>query len=160
MYHDILGAGLLALGIQVSQHSRFIAPKMKFETPLVISSLLSCQSAIGHILTANDGLADEIGKRQSATYPIVGPGGSGSIYPRYEIRELHANFPNQWTLFILAMQQFEAEDQAQFLSYYDISGIHGYPAVNWDGVDQCRNCTGAIGYCTHNSVLFPSWHRV
>lgn len=35
-------------------------------------------------------------------------------------------------------------------------GIHGYPDIPWDGV------TGEdyiVGYCTHSSVLFPTWHR-
>lgn len=37
-----------------------------------------------------------------------------------------------------------------------ILGIHGYPVAPWDGV--VGNGPG-IGYCMHNSVLFPTWHR-
>ena len=32
-----------------------------------------------------------------------------------------------------------------------------YPNVPWDGV--LGDNTGAIGYCTHSSILFPTWHR-
>lgn len=34
-------------------------------------------------------------------------------------------------------------------------GIHGRPFVAWDGV----NGPFKTGYCTHGSILFPTWHR-
>ncbi len=34
-------------------------------------------------------------------------------------------------------------------------GIHGRPFVAWDGV----NGPYEKGYCTHSSILFPTWHR-
>lgn len=52
-------------------------------------------------------------------------------------------------------------------------GIHGLPPVPWDGVGSNTlvdteppekrpkaptNPNG--GYCTHGSILFPTWHRV
>ena len=49
--------------------------------------------------------------------------------------------------------------QSDRMSYYQIAGIHGVPRQNWDGVGQCSSCRGTDGYCTHDSVLFPSWHR-
>ncbi|KAK5127553.1 hypothetical protein LTR85_006893 [Meristemomyces frigidus] len=69
------------------------------------------------------------------------------------------NKPNQWTLFILAMQAFQAQSQTSATSYYQIAGIHGVPRVNYNGVGQCSTCSDADGYCTHDSVLFPGWHR-
>lgn len=35
------------------------------------------------------------------------------------------------------------------------TGIHGYPYRSWDGVDGKYQ----TGYCTHGSVIFPTWHR-
>jgi hypothetical protein len=35
-------------------------------------------------------------------------------------------------------------------------GIHGRPYKGWDNVNGPNTDTG---YCTHDSVLFPSWHR-
>lgn len=45
--------------------------------------------------------------------------------------------------------------QSERTSYYQIAGIHGRPFVAWDGVNLQRNA----GYCTHEIVLFPTWHR-
>ena len=35
-------------------------------------------------------------------------------------------------------------------------GIHGDPNIPWDGVNGSG---GAVGYCAHNTVLFPTWQR-
>lgn len=37
------------------------------------------------------------------------------------------------------------------------SGIHGYPTIEWDNAPG--NPAWGWGYCTHDSVLFPTWHR-
>jgi hypothetical protein len=44
-------------------------------------------------------------------------------------------------------------------SLTDRIGIHGQPLVPWD--EQSVSKTPGIlnGYCTHNSILFPTWHR-
>ena len=34
-------------------------------------------------------------------------------------------------------------------------GIHGRPYRSWSGVKGVQ----ASGYCTHSSILFPTWHR-
>lgn len=97
-------------------------------------------------------------EKRDSTFAITGV--TGSTYPRLEVREMFWNKPNQWTLLILAMQAFQAQDQSSATSYYQISGIHGVPRVDWDGVGQCSSCGDADGYCPHDSVLFPAWHRV
>lgn len=43
-------------------------------------------------------------------------------------------------------------------SFFQIGGIHGLPYVPWDGVGEASQAE-ASGYCTHGSVLFPTWHR-
>lgn len=69
--------------------------------------------------------------------------------------------PNQFALLILAMKKFQARSQSTSTSYYQIAGIHGVPRQDWGGVSRCSTCTGnqVDGYCTHDSVLFPAWHR-
>ena len=67
--------------------------------------------------------------------------------------------PNQFTLLLLALQKFEAQANTSATSYYQISGIHGVPRQNYNNVGECSTCSGADGYCTHDSVLFPAWHR-
>lgn len=78
-------------------------------------------------------------------------------------------------LYIQALYYFTQEDQGNEQSYFSIagncasypwplcqknnarlfSGIHGYPFVTWDGVQGDFQA----GYCTHESILFPPWHR-
>jgi len=61
-----------------------------------------------------------------------------------------------WDLYVQALMQFHQAGQAGLLSFYQVAGVHGYPDVAWDGA------TGAdysVGYCTHASILFPTWHR-
>ena len=90
-----------------------------------------------------------------AFLPVVGV--PGATQPRFEVRQL-ATKTNQWTLFLLAMKQFQAKPQTTKNGYYQIAGIHGVPNVNWDSVGQCSTCT-ADGYCPHDSILFLGWHR-
>ena len=75
---------------------------------------------------------------------------------RLEIRQLQQN-TYQWNLYLLAMNEFQSMDQSEISSYYQISGIHGRPFIPWDNVQFAPGGTG--GYCTHSSILFPTWHR-
>jgi tyrosinase len=103
--------------------------------------------------------AHHLEERQSGGFvPVTGVPGT-AVYPRLEVRQMLFNKPNQWTLFVLALQKFQAMSQSDKMSWYQIAGIHGVPRQNWDNVGQCSNCKGTDGYCTHDSVLFPGWHR-
>ena len=73
---------------------------------------------------------------------------------RQNINELQSSGP-AFDLYILALQQMEQQSQNSELSYYQVAGIHGLPYVEWDGVSGQY----LLGYCTHQSILFPSWHR-
>jgi tyrosinase len=95
-------------------------------------------------------------ERQSGI--VVTSGAPGNTQVRYEIREL-AKRRNQWNLFILAMAQWQRQSQGSATSYFGISSIHGVPRTNYNGVGRCSSCSGADGYCTHDSILFPGWHR-
>lgn len=54
-------------------------------------------------------------------------------------------------------------DQGMIQSFFSIAGIHGLPSVAWDdAVGQTPfdpNSGQWGGYCTHGSVVFPTWHR-
>lgn len=101
----------------------------------------------------------------SATYAITGiKAGStpdGGVPIRRDVDEwwLSNNVvdANQKSLFIQAMSLFEQIDVTQKLSYFQIAGVHGQPLVPWD--ENTKPVTEGRGYCTHGSVLFPSWHR-
>ena len=51
--------------------------------------------------------------------------------------------------------------QTNSISHFQIAGIHGLPYVQWDGAGGTSPVQGSRsgGYCTHGSVLFPTWHR-
>ena len=128
---------------------------------LILGFLILGQQALSHPLDLPFKISqDEIStleKRQSSIVQVTGA--SGATQPRLEIRQMQKQQPNQFTLLILALQQFEAQATTSSTSYYQISGIHGVPRQNYNNVGECSTCTGADGYCTHDSVLFPAWHR-
>lgn len=55
------------------------------------------------------------------------------------------------------MSKMSQQDQ---LSYFQVGGIHGLPYVQWNGSGGTKPQPRSWGgYCTHGSVLFPTWHR-
>ncbi|KAK6337080.1 hypothetical protein TWF718_009866 [Orbilia javanica] len=69
-------------------------------------------------------------------------------------------------VFLMGLREFQAmppvhpDGTPNKLSFFQIAGIHGYPSIPWD--ENTENQTpggGTGGYCTHNSILFPTWHR-
>ncbi|KAI0297681.1 tyrosinase [Russula brevipes] len=92
-----------------------------------------------------------------------GQGGQtqGAAAPnRLEIRDLIRN-REQFSLYIQALRAMQATPQPNSTSHFAIGGIHGLPYVQWEGAGSNRPVqgTGWGGYCTHGSVLFPTWHR-
>ncbi|KAI0854170.1 Di-copper centre-containing protein [Daldinia vernicosa] len=63
----------------------------------------------------------------------------------------------QNSLFIWALRFLEDKDPKEKLSYFQIAGIHGSPYEPWD--ENTESQTPDEGYCTHDSILFPCWHR-
>jgi tyrosinase len=74
-------------------------------------------------------------------------------YPGQTVEHIIQN-----ALFIWALKAFQERDPNRKLSFFQIAGIHGYPYQPWDEEDYTSATYGA-GYCTHNSLLFPCWHR-
>lgn len=57
------------------------------------------------------------------------------------------------------MQQ---DNQDNVPSYFQVGKIHGLPYKPWNeafGAQGWNPNTTWGGYCTHGSVLFPTWHR-
>jgi len=95
-------------------------------------------------------------------YPVTGVT-LGGTYPRLEIRDL-VKKPEQFTLFILAYMAIrEPSYQPVAARFVQQAGIHGLPYQQWPGDPQGPSKPNAEdnfgGYCTHESVLFPTWHR-
>ncbi|KAL2824308.1 hypothetical protein BDW59DRAFT_162646 [Aspergillus cavernicola] len=64
----------------------------------------------------------------------------------------------QVKLFVMALDRFQKIDPQDRDSYFQIAGIHGQPNVPWDEPLDKAEAEGK-GYCTHNNILFPIWHR-
>lgn len=112
-------------------------------------------------------------------YGITGLSGgvnynTGERPARRDLRDLQSSGA-AFDLYIQALVQFQADDQSDMVSYYEVAGIkipmviilqqsntnayiegiHGYPYRSWDGV----NGQFVTGYCSHGSPIFPTWHR-
>jgi len=98
--------------------------------------------------------------------PYLITGVQGDVHPRREIRDLYKNHPEQFTLFILGWDKIRHPDyQPLAARHVQQGGIHGLPYERWPG-DPLVSAKNAgetpdewKGYCSHASVLFPTWHR-
>ncbi|PGH18171.1 hypothetical protein AJ80_04558 [Polytolypa hystricis UAMH7299] len=104
----------------------------------VLCSLLIPASAVHVIQGTSGGVNKETGER-----PV-----------RRSLTEFEFSGP-AFDLYILALEQFQKEDHSELTSGFQVSAIHGYPFTSWDGVEG----PGYGGYCSHESTLFPLWHR-
>lgn len=97
-----------------------------------------------------------MGRKHNGTYGITGIPPPADITPktkgipfipglplRLEITKLFPSedplIQKQWTLFILALEQFKALPVDEKLSYFQITSIHGYPQTAWDGARPPSN---------------------
>ncbi|KAF2466428.1 Di-copper centre-containing protein [Lindgomyces ingoldianus] len=96
--------------------------------------------------------------RITATGITTTLGPNGSLPLRREIRDLQANFKDQFNLYLLGLVDLQKKPVKELLSYYQLAGIHGEPYVAWNGVTGNPNARFG-GYCTHSSILFLTWHR-
>ncbi|KAI0737489.1 tyrosinase [Irpex lacteus] len=66
----------------------------------------------------------------------------------------------QFSLFIQALSAMQNMPWKDQLSWFSLGGIHGYPYQPWgDSAATESASTKWKGYCTHGTVLFPTWHR-
>ncbi|KAI0032575.1 photo-regulated tyrosinase [Vararia minispora EC-137] len=78
---------------------------------------------------------------------------------RIEINNL-VKIEDQFSLYIQALTAMSKDNQSDLTSFFQIGGIHGLPYIQWDGSGAKEPVAGSWGgYCTHGSVLFPTWHR-
>lgn len=109
-------------------------------------------------------ITGELEKRQSSgTIAITGPcdsngacGSGTTSYPRLEIRELNKN-ADQWNLYVLGMERFQAMNKNDPLSYYQVAGVHGRPYKTWNNFPT--PLLNQAGFCPHANTLFGTWHR-
>ncbi|KAJ3505393.1 hypothetical protein NLJ89_g7442 [Agrocybe chaxingu] len=92
---------------------------------------------------------------------FVVTGATGGAPNRLEINDFVKN-DKFFSLYIQALQAVSSNNQVNIQSFFQLGGIHGLPYIPWDDAtgDQAWDpSTQWGGYCTHGSVLFPTWHR-
>ncbi|KAK3901105.1 hypothetical protein C8A05DRAFT_16668 [Staphylotrichum tortipilum] len=90
-------------------------------------------------------------------FPVVGvktgiDKSTGQPPARLNINTLWARGGPQWDLFILAFAELQALDETNELSYFGITGIHGFPHSAWNGVCHVDGAP-ITGFCPHGQVL-------
>lgn len=68
------------------------------------------------------------------------------------------HFPVIEMLFTSEDMQKKPQDGNHWKSFFQLSGIHGLPFVNWAKKHPPPQPNQA-GYCAHGQVLFLTWHR-
>ncbi|KIJ53633.1 hypothetical protein M422DRAFT_222298 [Sphaerobolus stellatus SS14] len=62
-------------------------------------------------------------------------------------------------LFLLALERMMKVPQDDLRSWFQLAAIHGRPYLPYDNVGDEKNVGSFGGYCSHTSILFPTWHR-
>ncbi|KAI5781541.1 common central domain of tyrosinase-domain-containing protein [Geopyxis carbonaria] len=96
----------------------------------------------------------QLAKRQTNTY-VTGP--ASGTNERWPVNRLAAEIPTVYNMFILGLDAVMNVAETNILSYYEMAGIHGAPYKSWGAGDA--NTGAQLGYCTHSSALFATWHR-
>lgn len=132
---------------------------MKVSTVLLALVELAAVRAISiaHFPSSDSHANNALQQRQEEHFNFSVTGVQGTPYPRLEIRTLEQN-SDLFNLYLLGLERFQATDQEDMLSYFQVAGIHGRPFFEWDGVRPVEGGEG-MGYCVHTTNLFPPWHR-
>jgi tyrosinase len=136
---------------------------------LALTGLTVTFSFLGSASAADDRVCPVVGSQDNEYWSVVGVQ-TGQVQPRRELRTLESQYPEQWNLFLHALSHFQAMDQNDKLSYFQLAGmsrikevaksltlvgIHGAPYKEWDRAKG----SGQMGYCAHKTNLFATWHR-
>ncbi|KAI0925031.1 hypothetical protein AcW2_005732 [Taiwanofungus camphoratus] len=99
-----------------------------------------------------------------ASHPVITGAKGGTVRPdrlapnRLDIHELVKD-TRQFSLYIQALEMLSKRKVDNLLSFFNIGGIHGLPFQRWGESGGDKPAAEWGGYCTHGSVIFPTWHR-
>ena len=71
--------------------------------------------------SAQGGSCPVPGSKPDEYWSVVGVQ-TGEVHERLEIRALEKDYPDQWNLFLHALSHFQAMDQNDKLSYFQLAG--------------------------------------
>lgn len=87
----------------------------------ITSVVTAAPLLLHHVEEITTPQAPTLRRRQSSFEPVTGVTEFG-VQPRLEIRQLEQNV-DQWNLYLLGLARFQAANQSDKLSYYQISGM-------------------------------------
>ncbi|TVY85032.1 Polyphenol oxidase [Lachnellula suecica] len=131
-----------------------------------VLSILVARTTAAELTAAGLPILD-LQRDTEAYYAIIGvqtgrDSDTGYRPARLEIDDLQKDVV-AFSLYIQALQAFADADNSDPLSYFQVAGIHGRPYIPWNNFNQVAGAgpgTSAFGgYCIHNSIVFPVWHR-
>ncbi|KAJ6788102.1 hypothetical protein PWT90_05055 [Aphanocladium album] len=76
-----------------------------------------------------------------------------SLPPRRSIVDLHSAGGPQWDLYIQALRAMQAANATDPESYFQVSGIHGKPFIEYDKTGPKTTEALWAGYCPHGQIL-------
>lgn len=89
---------------------------MKF----VSLTLLSLLTTVQAVSSPTNGSSCDAAKADDGYFSVVGVQATG-IHPRQELRELEKD-TELWNIFVQAFARFQAMDQGEKISYYQVAG--------------------------------------
>ena len=95
--------------------------KLTFSSLARCGIMLSLLVTVGAIANTTDGPSCGVVKADDSYFSVVGVQGTG-IHPRQELRELEKD-TELWNMFLQAFARFQAMDQADKVSYYQVAGM-------------------------------------
>ncbi|KAH9856476.1 hypothetical protein C2E23DRAFT_442984 [Lenzites betulinus] len=99
--------------------------------------------------------------RRVITSGVAGTSPGKAVFNRLEINDFIKK-EKQFSLYVQALARLMTVPINTPESFYQIAGIHGAPYVAYNGAGEAPHTPAParfLGYCSHSSVLFPTWHR-
>ncbi|EPS37967.1 hypothetical protein H072_8323 [Dactylellina haptotyla CBS 200.50] len=85
-------------------------------------------------------------------------GAGNTCVDRLKVEDMQVQRPDSFNLLLLAWRELQLMPEADDLSFYQLSKVHGAPFGPWQMPSQ-GNYNWQLGYCTHHSAIFLTWHR-
>ena len=84
---------------------------------------------------------------------------NGQLRERKEIDDI-IDRVDMTNIFMTALDGLMREDWRDPFSFFQIAGIHREPWTAWNRIQPGNDSENLqAGYCSHSSILFPTWHR-
>ncbi|KAF3157543.1 hypothetical protein TWF569_000112 [Orbilia oligospora] len=89
---------------------------------------------------------------------VAAVGAETACVERLKIDDMQTRRPDSFNILLLAWRELQLASETDDLSFYRLSRIHGAPFAPWQMPEQ-GNYNRQVGYCTHHSAIFLTWHR-